>query len=155
MKEKLDSNSDVRIPDRLRASTGFLVRAMTTLGRKIASQNSFSVRVPHFSILVYLDENGPCSQKRLCEVLDTDKGDMAKFIAILEGEGLIQRSTDQVDKRQQVIQLSRKGQASLPECQKGISAVGNEFLKGLSKNERVTLNKLLLKALSAHQERFR
>ena len=67
----------------------------------------------HVMILIYLFTNGDCGQKELTVTFNASSAAMAVSIARLEEKGLIEKAADEEDKRNNIISLSKNGEAYL------------------------------------------
>ena len=64
----------------------------------------------YYSVLYFLHENNGCCQQTICDHLAIDKTAMVKVIRYLSRIGLVARSTNPADRREQFITLTAKGQ---------------------------------------------
>lgn len=94
----------------------------------------------HVMILIYLYTNGNCGQKELTVTFNASSAAMAVSIARLEEKGLIEKITDEEDKRNNIISLSQKGKEYLSTLPKARSpkkttedAISGEELQLLTK----------------------
>ena len=67
----------------------------------------------HVMILIYLFANGDCGQKELTVTFNASSAAMAVSIARLEEKGLIEKTADEEDKRNNIISLSKNGEEYL------------------------------------------
>ena len=67
----------------------------------------------HLMLMSYLRENGDCGQKELTVTFNSSSAAMAVTIARLEEEGLVDKTADDEDKRNNIISLTEKGKAYL------------------------------------------
>ena len=67
----------------------------------------------HVMILIYLYANGNCGQPELTVTFNASSAAMAVSIARLEEKGLIEKTADEEDKRNNIISLSKNGEEYL------------------------------------------
>lgn len=60
-------------------------------------------------VMHILKKKGSCNQEALCNAVDIDKGQIARIMERLEDRGLIQRVTNQSDKREKLAELTEQG----------------------------------------------
>lgn len=98
-----------------------------------------------FSVLVRIDEVGPCSQNHLGRLTAMDVATIKGVVDRLKRKGLVALEPDESDKRRTIIRLTRSATSMI----KHLHAVGRqisaETSKPLSDDERDTLIRLLKK----------
>ncbi|MGN1023151.1 MAG: MarR family winged helix-turn-helix transcriptional regulator [Lachnospiraceae bacterium] len=105
------------------------------------------VTVTQLGILSYLDQNRDHSvpQKELSEKLGVSHPAISGTVYRLEEKGLIFRTEDPANKRQNSVQVTEKGNALLETVRK-TEDIKNELLcKGFSEEEKKELDRLLLR----------
>jgi DNA-binding MarR family transcriptional regulator len=143
-----------RLPDRVLALPVYLMLALTREGYRHAVRSKVDLRMPHYVVLAVLDEAGPCNQKQIAESIALDKSDVTKLMNELESRGLVQRVNDPQDRRRQRVTLTAKGKRQLEISGRELNTSMKMFLSGLSEIEYQELQRLLLKAIRAHDPRF-
>ncbi|HEY2073658.1 MAG TPA: MarR family transcriptional regulator [Gaiellaceae bacterium] len=84
----------------LRAVIGQLIRRLRTENARPTSQ---------LSVLGRLDRGGPHTTSGLAAAEHMRPQSMAEIVAELQGDGLVDRTPDPADRRQQLIQLTKEG----------------------------------------------
>jgi DNA-binding MarR family transcriptional regulator len=84
----------------LRAVIGQLIRRLRTENARPTSQ---------LSVLGRLDRGGPQTTSGLAAAEHMRPQSMAEIVAELQGDGLVDRTPDPADRRQQLIQLTKEG----------------------------------------------
>ena len=103
------------------------------------------VRGYHFRLLAALDEYGPCSQADLGRHTGIDRSDVVATLNDLVATGLAQRHPDPVDRRRNVVTITKHGAGVLERLDAVLDDVQDAVLAPLTPNERKTLVRLLTK----------
>jgi MarR family transcriptional regulator, lower aerobic nicotinate degradation pathway regulator len=103
-----------------------------------------------FSLLTALDESGPDSQAALSRRCGIDRSDMVALVNDLAGAGLVERRTDDADRRRNVVSLTAAGAERLHTLRAVVGAAQDELLAPLSASERDRLVGLLTAVLERH-----
>ena len=119
-------------------------RAHSLLTDAFAAQG---VRGYHFRLLAALDQYGPASQADLGRHTGIDRSDVAATMNDLLANGLVQREPDPVDRRRNVVTITKRGAGALERLDSVVDDVQNAVLAQLTANERKTLVRLLGKLL--------
>ena len=106
-------------------------------------------RRPHFAVLTSLAEQGAASQAALGRRLWIDRSDLHALLAELEQDGSVARARDELDRRRNVVTLTRAGARALGRLDTLIDAAQDALLRPLSAAEQRELRRLLQKVLSA------
>jgi MarR family transcriptional regulator, lower aerobic nicotinate degradation pathway regulator len=143
-----------QLPERVLGLPVYLMLALTREGYRHAVRNKVELRMPHYVVLAVLEEAGPRSQKQIAECIALDKSDVTKLMNELENRGLVQRVNDPQDLRRHRVTLTGKGKRQLEASDRELNSSMKMFLSGLSETEYQQLQRLLLKAIRAHDPRF-
>jgi DNA-binding MarR family transcriptional regulator len=143
-----------RLPERVLTLPMYLMLALTREGYRHAVRSKVDLRMPHYVVLAVLEEAGPCNQKQIAECIALDKSDVTKLMNELESRGLVQRVNDPEDRRRHRVTLTAKGKRQLETSDRELNSSMKMFLSGLSETEYKQLQRLLLKAIRAHDPRF-
>jgi MarR family transcriptional regulator, lower aerobic nicotinate degradation pathway regulator len=97
----------------------------------------------HYAALATLDEFGPASQAELSRRTGIYRSDMVTVINELADRGLVERSPNPADRRQNIIAVTKQGHRQLLKLDKLLTEVENEVLAPLTPPEREQLSRLL------------
>jgi MarR family transcriptional regulator, lower aerobic nicotinate degradation pathway regulator len=103
------------------------------------------VRGYHFRLLAALDQYGPASQADLGRHTGIDRSDVVATVNELVDRGFAVRKADRVDRRRNVVSITKRGAAALNRLDVVVDDVQAAVLAPLTPNERVTLVRLLTK----------
>ena len=126
MTETVEEQTKPHLPGELVSSALFLLKrlGMSAKEQSMEAYDEAGLHPYHHAILALLDE--------------------------LEGDGLVERRRDTVDRRRQTVTITPAGRKTL-ERLRGLSAeMEDEFLAPLSASERKELHGLLLRVASQH-----
>ncbi len=98
----------------------------------------------YYSILIFIEseENG-CTQQYICDHLKIDKVSMVRIINYLIEKKYIHKIHNPDDRREYLVELTRKSLKILPEIHQAIEEVNEAALKGISKPAQKELYKYL------------
>jgi DNA-binding MarR family transcriptional regulator len=124
---------------------GFLVKDVARLYSRNFERHAaeLNLTLPQCKILGYLQRNQGISQARLAELTDTNPMTMARLLARMENDGLVQRRPDPRDGRAHCLHLSPQAVPVLEEIWRVSDRSRAETLQGLSALERHQLMALL------------
>jgi DNA-binding MarR family transcriptional regulator len=141
---------------RSREAVGALVgRARKALaeefGRELAP---LGLNVVQALVLVLLAEQGVGTAAEMCRVLSHDAGAMTRIVDRLEQMRLVRRVRRERDRRLALLELTKEGRRMHTEVTRVQVAVLNRMLRGFSRAEARTLEKLLKRIVdnAAEQE---
>ena len=103
------------------------------------------MRGHHFRVLAALEEHGVSSQADLSRTTGIDTSDVVAAVNHLVSSGLTRREPDAVDRRRNVISITRKGLRAVERVGKEVDRVQDVLVERLSDSERKTLLRLLAK----------
>jgi DNA-binding MarR family transcriptional regulator len=121
--------------------------AALSFGRKIAG---FGISPPHFGILRWINANEGKNQRELASHLGVVPSRLVVLLDELETKGLMARERSAQDRRNQQLQLTRKGSRVLEEVERIATAHDADLGSSLTALERETLIELCAK-LAAHR----
>ena len=101
-------------------------------------------------ILIELERNDGLTQCTLAEILNIRPQSLSELVFKLEQEGLVERRTNESNKRAIQVFLSDKGRARLDFIKQERRRFAEEFLAPLSDSELEQLDSLLTKLIDAH-----
>lgn len=102
-----------------------------------------------FRILMHTGRHPGITQKELVEHSHTDKAQMARTLAQLQDQGLLERSASEADKRVRCLQLSAQGQQLFKQLSNQREQIACELLRDFPAAQQVLLHELLLQALGS------
>ena len=106
-----------------------------------------AVRGYHFRLLAALDQYGPASQADLGRHTGIDRSDVVATLNDLVARGFARRQPDPVDRRRNVITITKRGTGALERLDAVLDEVQDAVLAPLTPNERTTLMRLLTKLI--------
>jgi DNA-binding MarR family transcriptional regulator len=104
----------------------------------------------HYAVLATLDEFGPASQAELGSRTGIYRSDMVAVINELADDGMVKRSPNPADRRQNVITCTSRGHRQLLRLDKLLTQVENHVLAPLTPAEREQLTRLLTALVDYH-----
>jgi DNA-binding MarR family transcriptional regulator len=152
MTETVEEQTKPHLPGELVSSALFLLKrlGMSAKEQSMEAYDEAGLHPYHHAILALLDEGSRETQGAIAEALGYDKGQLVGLLDELEGDGLVERRRDTVDRRRQTVTITPAGRKTL-ERLRGLSAeMEDEFLAPLSASERKELHGLLLRVASQH-----
>lgn len=141
-----------RLPEELVSSALFLLKKLgiTAKEQGFEAYEEAGLHPYHHAILAVLDEGSRETQGAIAEALDYDKGQLVGYLDELEGDGLIERKRDTVDRRRQTVTITPAGRKTLAQLRKLSQQLEDDFLTPLSASERKQLHALLLRVATEH-----
>ncbi|HEY2355462.1 MAG TPA: MarR family transcriptional regulator [Gaiellaceae bacterium] len=147
-----EQQSAPRLPSELVSSALFLLKklGMAAKEQSMEAYDQAGLHPYHHAILALLDEGSRETQGAIAEVLGYDKGQLVGLLDELEGDGLVERKRDTVDRRRQTVTITAAGRKTLERLRSLSLEIEDDFLAPLSAAERKELHELLLRVASAH-----
>ncbi len=99
----------------------------------------------HFRVLAALEEHGPTSQAELSRATGIDTSDVVAAVNHLVAAGFVRRQPDEVDRRRNVISITKSGLVAVDHVGSVVDRVQDVVLGPLSEKERKTFLRLLAK----------
>jgi DNA-binding MarR family transcriptional regulator len=109
------------------------------------------IEARHFAVLHEL-VHAPHSQRRLADLIGSDKSAMVRLIDDLERAGLVNRQVSVQDRRAQVITLTDKGTTTVKAAQESATNVVTSLTDHMSPANRRHLTDLLREFIAAQPE---
>ncbi|MCU1486615.1 MAG: regulatory protein MarR [Actinomycetia bacterium] len=103
------------------------------------------VRGYHFRSLAALEQFGPVSQAELGRHTGIDRSDVVATVNDLVDRGFAVRKPDPVDRRRNVISITKRGSTALERLDAVLDDAQDALLAPLTPSERATLVRLLAK----------
>jgi DNA-binding MarR family transcriptional regulator len=104
----------------------------------------------HYAVLATLDEFGPASQAELSNRTGIYRSDLVAVINELADRGLVERTPNPADRRQNVITVTKQGHRQLLKLDKLLADVETEVLAPLTPPQREQLAQLLTALVNHH-----
>jgi MarR family transcriptional regulator, lower aerobic nicotinate degradation pathway regulator len=152
MTETVEEQTKPRLPSELVSSALFLLKrlGMAAKEQSMDQYEEAGLHPYHHAILALLAEGSRETQGAIAEALGYDKGQLVGLLDELEGDGLVERRRDTVDRRRQTVTITAAGRKTLERLRSLSAAIEDDFLAPLSASERTELHGLLLRIASAH-----
>ena len=99
----------------------------------------------HFRVLAALEEHGPASQADLSRATGIDTSDVVAAVNHLVSNGFVSRQPDDVDRRRNVISITKPGLVAVDRVGRVVDRVQDDVMEPLSDSERKTFLRLLAK----------
>lgn len=145
--------AEATLPDELalRAKHGILrlvnrvrVEMIDAMDRELAQ---FDITAPQLIVLASVANREADSAAQLCKSISYDPGAMTRMIDRLEQKGLVRRVPRPDDRRAMTLEMTAAGKALYPQLLAAKETVQTRFLRGFTKDEIATLEKLLNRVL--------
>jgi len=107
----------------------------------------FALSRDEWRLLAALGEGGPLQAAQAAQVTTLDKMQASRALRSLEARGLVERQTDETDRRHVIVQLRPAGRALLRQVQPMVMAREAYLLEALDEDERALLDRALAKLL--------
>jgi DNA-binding MarR family transcriptional regulator len=133
-------------------STGTIV-LLTRLSRAVFLRSSVELvgmNLKNMVVLAYLRDHPSSSQQVMTEDLSMDSNTGVLVLNDLEDLDFVERRRDPADRRRHIVDITDAGLDALERAEAAQGSIEDEILAGLSDSERVTLRRLLVKALENH-----
>lgn len=107
----------------------------------------FELSRDEWRLLAALGEGAPLQAAQAAQVTTLDKMQASRALRSLEARGLVERQTDERDRRHVIVQLRPAGRALLRQVQPMVMAREAYLLEALDDEERAVLDRALAKLL--------
>ena len=97
-------------------------------------------------LLVYLDSQGPCSQRELAEYFEIDPSAVSRMLYSMEKGGFITRKTNQESRRSDLIGLTEQGERFAKLWRENYQKMEELLLKGFTEEEQKQFQEYLSRA---------
>jgi DNA-binding MarR family transcriptional regulator len=102
-----------------------------------------NVNLSEASLVAYVDERGPLSQRQLADAMNIGRAAAGVVVSTLESRRLIERRPDPGDRRAMLVATTAAGQALAQKIAAVDVALRAELRSGLTRDERAKLAELL------------
>jgi DNA-binding MarR family transcriptional regulator len=121
---------------------------MMSRARHADAMAPLGLRSKEHAALLTLQGEGPISQQALGRYLRIDPGSMVDLVDELERRRLVERRRNPADRRAYAIHLTPAGEEMLRQAEGVAREVEDDILRGLTPEERETLQGLLRRILA-------
>lgn len=104
---------------------------------------STDISTVQYAVLVVLDQDGPMSQRDLCDAVALDRSTIADLVARMERHDLVSRQPDPDDGRRRIVGLTDHGRAEHARLRPGVEQVEEELTGSLAPETREALRSAL------------
>ncbi|MDQ1426049.1 MAG: MarR family transcriptional regulator, lower aerobic nicotinate degradation pathway regulator [Acidimicrobiaceae bacterium] len=141
-------------PGRLKVLPSWLLNQSSLAAQRLVTDGLEAVGAHryHYSLLAALDEFGPASQAALGRRCGIDGSDMVALVNELADRHVVDRTSDAVDRRRNVVAITAAGRRYLRKLDILVSKIQEELVAPLSSDERKKLVRLLAMIVSHHAE---
>jgi DNA-binding MarR family transcriptional regulator len=151
------------VPPEATRRPGELASAITTLSqisRRLFKERlarepwvaEAKLRAPCYSVLTWIDQLQPVSQKRVSDQIALDPSDIVAVVDILERAGFVARRRDPDDRRRYSLALTRAGRNALHRLDVIASEVQDAVLAPLDPRERSKFEHLMHVVIDHHMK---
>jgi DNA-binding MarR family transcriptional regulator len=150
MTQTAEEQTKPGLPDELVSSALFLLKRLGVSAKEqsMDAYEQAGLHPYHHAILALLDEGSRETQGAIAEALGYDKGQLVGLLDELEGDQLVERRRDTVDRRRQTVTITPAGRKTLERLRSLSAEIEDDFLAPLSASERKALHDLLLRVAS-------
>ncbi|BBM16501.1 MULTISPECIES: MarR family winged helix-turn-helix transcriptional regulator [Enterococcus] len=113
------------------------------LTSKFEKRTGFSIT--RYELMMFLKENGPCSQTILQNELKIDSAAVTRHLKILEEKNYVIRERNKENNREVFVRITNQAAKELEQCEKEHSQLDKQEMLPLSETEEETLLELLTK----------
>ncbi len=127
-----------------------LIALLTQLAKSFhrrSTEELLGMRLKEFLILAHLRDRHGTTQQELGEVMVLDSNTVVLLLNELESRGFSIRKRDAEDRRRHVVEITSRGREALARAEKAREAIEDEVLGELTAEDRLTLRRILTKAL--------
>jgi len=134
----------------MESSVGYLVKQLAqTVGKELDRRMvDLGLTDAQWKPLLLLRQGGCTTAVDLSRIACHDAGSVTRLLDRLEAKGLVQRVRSDEDRRVVNLELTEEGKKVAAQVPEIIVGLGNEVLKGFSRDEFEQFTKLLTRALA-------
>jgi len=114
--------------------------------------NKAGVASPHEIVLLYLDTHGAIPQTELVHYMGRDRSTVTATLQAMERAGLVVRVPSPSDKRAMIVQLTRKGQDTVPRAYAAWQELERRTTRSLTPSQQADLLTVLAAVRDALNE---
>ena len=116
-----------------------------------SDEELLGMQLRHLVALCYVRDHDGCPQQELADALCMDANNVVLLLNELEELGYVTRLRDPHDRRRHLVQITTAGCRALARAEKATEAIEDDVLHSLEPEERMTLLRLLGRALRASE----
>ena len=133
---------------------GFLVRRLHQIHVAMFHEEcgKFSITPVQFGLLTILDGKSPLDQVTLAAEVGIDRTNVADVITRLENRGLVERRTNQSDRRTRLVSITEDGRAFREQVQLCMETAQDRLLAPLRADDRDLFMRLLRDLVETNNE---
>jgi DNA-binding MarR family transcriptional regulator len=123
---------------------------LTRLSRVVyrrASEAVLGMTLKEYMALTNLRDQRGVTQQALADALHLDPNNCVLLLNVLENGRLAERRRDPSDRRRHIVELTPAGRQALERADRALESVEDEVLGTLTRTERETLHRLLVRAV--------
>jgi DNA-binding MarR family transcriptional regulator len=127
-----------------------LIELITQLHKTLyrrTSEELLGMRMRQYLSLCKVRDHAGVSQQELAEMMLLDSNAVVLLLNELEDLGYSIRRRDPEDRRRHIVELTEAGRQALDRAERGRESIEDELLSGITAEEKVTLRKILTRAL--------
>jgi len=136
---------DLNLEDRIGRYLGMAARGWKTYANQKLAGSGYDLTIEQAIIIVHAWHHNGLNQQHISEMLDRDKTSITRFIDVLENEKFAKRVPDKNDRRQNLIQLTPKGEKKCREFFGLAIEIENELIQGINQSDLKIFKKVLTK----------
>ena len=102
--------NDFNLNDRIGRHLGMAAKGWKSYANQKLAESGYDLTIEQAIIIAHVHHHNGLNQQHISEMLDRDKTSITRFIDILEREKYVKRVPDKNDRRQNLIQLTAKGE---------------------------------------------
>ena len=116
-----------------------------------SDEDQLGMQLRHLVALSYVSDHDCCPQQELADAFCMDANNVVLLLNELEELGYVTRLRDPHDRRRHLVQITKSGRRALARAEKATEAIEDEVLHSLAPEERMTLLRVLGRALRASE----
>jgi DNA-binding MarR family transcriptional regulator len=129
-----------------------LIALLTQLSKAFhrrSTEDLLGMRLKEFLILSHLRDHQSTTQQELGEAMLLDPNTVVLLLNELESRGFSVRRRDTDDRRRHVVEITTAGHHAVTRAEKAREAIEDDVLGGLTAEDRLTLRRILIRALES------
>lgn len=124
-------------------SIALTTKAVNRAFKKRMNGLSLDLPADSFRLLMVIDYKGEVTQQDLADFMNKDKSAIMRLLDVMEEQELVSRSTDEDDKRKNIIGITKKGKVFLKEINLKEKKMFKELGNGITAADMIIFNRVL------------